>query len=677
MPHAYGNIGDLAVLLGHYNTSDYHITEITGTQSGTWTRRFQQVNTDLPKTTDIWTAPVKDTSFADVLTITYSGSMTNITSNYWPDSITAGLGANTVWTFPAGASGSTSDTTGSVTTIDYPSLTSATTTNPQAYLGVDASTGTATEGSTPTPGFSYIDSTISGNEMVYDLSLDTNTVYAPTSTQTAGSYLTAGIIIEAAAATQTISMASTGSTTIGQSGTYNVTASTNDTDTGVSLVYTVDGTATDSAVCSVTRTGVVSFTGLGVCTIDVNSGATENYGAAAQAQQVLTVNTTPPPPPPPPPVTVTLTQGSPTSAGVAYGAGYSGQLTVPNGTETVSYTETSSTDSADVVVTSTGAISAATSLAPGTYTVTGTDSDTKGDTGTWSFTLTVTANKLIQVTPTTATTTPGKAFTGQLEVSGSHGTVSYAQSTGAPQLTVSSSGAVSASATLTVGTYKATGTVKDSLADTGTWSFTLTVGMAASTTALSLSATKVTYGDEQVEHLSVTVSPQYSGVTPTGTITIKESTTTLCVIHLPSVKGSCNLSNVRLQVGTYSLVATYGGSTNFEGSASVKKILTVTKATSKTTLKLSSSKVTYGHEQTEHLSVMVSPEFAGSTPTGRVTVEGSGMTLCVITLSSGKGSCTLSVKRVDAGTYQFVATYGRSTNFEGSTSAKETLTVAK
>jgi hypothetical protein len=763
MPHAYGNIGDLAVLLGHYNTSDYHITEITGTQSGTWTRRFQQVNTDLPKTTDIWTAPVKDTSFADVLTITYSGSMTNITSNYWPDSITAGLGANTVWTFPAGASGSTSDTTGSVTTIDYPSLTSATTTNPQAYLGVDASTGTATEGSTPTPGFSYIDSTISGNEMVYDLSLDTNTVYAPTSTQTAGSYLTAGIIIEAAAATQTISMASTGSTTIGQSGTYNVTASTNDTDTGVSLVYTVDGTATDSAVCSVTRTGVVSFTGLGVCTIDVNSGATENYGAAAQAQQVLTVNTTPPPPPPPPPVTVTLTQGSPTSAGVAYGAGYSGQLTVPNGTETVSYTETSSTDSADVVVTSTGAISAATSLAPGTYTVTGTDSDTKGDTGTWSFTLTVTANKLLQVTPTTATTTPGKAFTGQLEVSGSHGTVSYAQSTGAPQLTVSSSGAVSASATLTVGTYKATGTVKDSLADTGTWSFTLTVtankliqvtpttgttttskaftsqlkvsgshgtvgyvqstgapqltvsssgavsgsatltvgtykaagiasdtlgdtgtwsftltvGMAASTTALSLSATKVTYGDEQVEHLSVTVSPQYSGVTPTGTITIKESTTTLCVIHLPSVKGSCNLSNVRLQVGTYSLVATYGGSTNFEGSASVKKILTVTKATSKTTLKLSSSKVTYGHEQTEHLSVMVSPEFAGSTPTGRVTIEGSGTTLCVITLSSGKGSCTLSVKRVKAGTYRFAATYGRSTNFEGSTSAKETLTVAK
>jgi len=33
-----------------------------------------------------------------------------------------------------------------------------------------------------------------------------------------------------------------------------------------------------------------------------------------------------------------------------------------------------------------------------------------------------------------------------------------------------------------------------------------------------LSSKKVTYGDEQAEHLSVTVSPQYSGITPTGSV---------------------------------------------------------------------------------------------------------------------------------------------------------------
>jgi len=56
--------------------------------------------------------------------------------------------------------------------------------------------------------------------------------------------------------------------------------------------------------------------------------------------------------------------------------------------------------------------------------------------------LTVKANKLTQVDLTKATTTTGKAFTGQLKVSGSHGTVTYAQTEADVQsLKVSSSGA--------------------------------------------------------------------------------------------------------------------------------------------------------------------------------------------------------------------------------------------
>jgi uncharacterized repeat protein (TIGR02543 family) len=88
-------------------------------------------------------------------------------------------------------------------------------------------------------------------------------------------------------------------------------------------------------------------------------------------------------------VSVTLIQGSPSSAIVADGGGYSGQRAVTNGTGTISYSETTSGDSSYVVVTSTGAISAATSLSPGTYSVSGNDSDTNGDTGSWTFSLTV------------------------------------------------------------------------------------------------------------------------------------------------------------------------------------------------------------------------------------------------------------------------------------------------
>ncbi len=87
---------------------------------------------------------------------------------------------------------------------------------------------------------------------------------------------------------------------------------------------------------------------------------------------------------------VTLIQGSPTSATVAGGDGYSGQGGVTNANGTVTYTETVSPDSTDVVVSSTGAIGATTSLAAGTYQVRGDDSDLSGDTGTWLFALTVT-----------------------------------------------------------------------------------------------------------------------------------------------------------------------------------------------------------------------------------------------------------------------------------------------
>jgi hypothetical protein len=77
------------------------------------------------------------------------------------------------------------------------------------------------------------------------------------------------------------------------------------------------------------------------------------------------------------------------------------------------------------------------------------------------------------------------------------------------------------------------------------------------------------------------------------------------------------------------------------------------------------------------VSVTVSPQYSGTTPTGRVTITEPGTTLCVITLSSGKGSCRLSAKRLKAGAYRLVATYGGSKDFDRSASAKETLTVVK
>jgi hypothetical protein len=99
--------------------------------------------------------------------------------------------------------------------------------------------------------------------------------------------------------------------------------------------------------------------------------------------------------------------------------------------------------------------------------------------------------------------------------------------------------------------------------------------MAKTKVTLKLSATKVTYGDEQTELLSVTVLAQYSGTALGGTVTIKTSATTLSVIILSSGRGWWTMSDKKLKPGAYHLVGTYSGSKNFKGSISAKETLTI------------------------------------------------------------------------------------------------------
>ena len=140
---------------------------------------------------------------------------------------------------------------------------------------------------------------------------------------------------------------------------------------------------------------------------------------------------------------------------------------------------------------------------------------------------------------------------------------------------------------------------------------------------------------------------------------------------------SCALPPRALPAGVFRLVASYAGNTVLDGSTSGTTLLTVVKESAKTALRLSTGKVTRGHEQTETLSVKVSAQYAGSTPTGRVTVKRASKTVCVITLSKGKGSCRLSATKLAVGSYRLVASYGGSANFAASSSGKETLVVVK
>ncbi len=131
--------------------------------------------------------------------------------------------------------------------------------------------------------------------------------------------------------------------------------------------------------------------------------------------------------------------------------------------------------------------------------------------------------------------------------------------------------------TSATGTFTYGVTAVSSDGEIGSARITYTVVAPATTTSLVVSPNLVTYGHEQVEHLSVAVSPRSPGSMPTGTVTVKASTGTLCLIRLRSGRGSCRLSPKKLKARSYRLVATYGGSRNFKRSTSAKKSLTVAK----------------------------------------------------------------------------------------------------
>jgi hypothetical protein len=148
----------------------------------------------------------------------------------------------------------------------------------------------------------------------------------------------------------------------------------------------------------------------------------------------------------------TITQTTPFTASVTTttSGSFSDRLHVTGATGTVSYTETAFGDSADVLVSSTGRITTRGDLAAGTYHVTGEMADTHGDTGTWRFTLHVTAPVILPVVSAispvsgppaggTLVTVSGSGFKGVTTVSfGTAAGTTISVNAGGTQLTVKS-----------------------------------------------------------------------------------------------------------------------------------------------------------------------------------------------------------------------------------------------
>ena len=149
------------------------------------------------------------------------------------------------------------------------------------------------------------------------------------------------------------------------------------------------------------------------------------------------------------------------------------QLVASGNNGTVAYAQTSGLPelsvSAGGLVTTNGALTA------GLYTAAGTTSDPNGDEGTFAFTLSVGVIAQSEPPSGSVTATGSPSFTEQLVTSGNNGTVTYVQTSGLPDLSVSAGGLVTTNGALAVGTYSATGTTSDPNGDEGMFAFTLTV----------------------------------------------------------------------------------------------------------------------------------------------------------------------------------------------------------
>ncbi|MHB8379398.1 MAG: autotransporter outer membrane beta-barrel domain-containing protein [Acidimicrobiales bacterium] len=196
-----------------------------------------------------------------------------------------------------------------------------------------------------------------------------------------------------------------------------------------------------------------------------------------------------------------------TAVSVAGSSAFTSQLVTTNNNGAVSYVQTSGTP--QLAVSASGVVTTSGALPVGTYVATGTSVDAKGNAGTFSMTLAV--GKLLQGVPTTGAvkTSASANFTSQLNVTGNSGAVAFVQTSGSPQLIVSTSGLVTTSGVLPSGTYVARGTTSDGSGDVGRFTFSLTVGTLVQRAPTSASVT--TTG-------SSTYSVQLSVGANTGTV---------------------------------------------------------------------------------------------------------------------------------------------------------------
>ncbi len=190
----------------------------------------------------------------------------------------------------------------------------------------------------------------------------------------------------------------------------------------------------------------------------------------------------------------------------------------------------------------------------------------------------------------------------------------------------------------------------------------VTVGQASSSTTIVPSTTTPVFGESVT--ISATVQAVSPGAgTPSGTVQFFNGSETLGTETLSS--GTASVTASTLALGANSITVQYSGDTNFMGQTSPATTITVSKASTLSSLTSSPSSPVVGQSVTLTTSVVaVSP--GTGTPTGTVDFMIGSTSLGTATLSAGAGSITTSSLPVGSDTISMV--YSGDTDFNANTS---------
>jgi len=194
---------------------------------------------------------------------------------------------------------------------------------------------------------------------------------------------------------------------------------------------------------------------------------------------------------------------------------------------------------------------------------------------------------------------------------------------------------------------------------------TWTVIYPANQTSSSVTATwpaSTTYG----KAFSVGATVSSGGSPASGSVVLKDGTTTVATKTLSGGKATFSVGATALKPGTHKLSIQYAGSLTV-ASSSATKSLVVAKAASKSVAKL--AKATVKHTARGKVTIIVTA--TGVVPTGKVTVYDGTRKIATGTLAKGKVVITLP--KLKKGKHKLTATYAGSTLVSTSRSAAVTL----